>query len=220
MQATELEIPPLTKNNEWWLRSPHNVDKINFFEDPVCKLTEHRFIAALLLLLEEKEEITDINELVDKVTIFNSSATQSTKAVAVYKRSIIRPRSKGLNLGAETHLIVTGQLAGSVALRSDVPNTDLFFVNSTPVQTLRPLIPTTHVHAMLDIEINKLKSKKYEDEFSKQIALLVRAQEIIQHYGYMGALFHLLNQLLEIPIDEKSMLHNSRLPFGTTIDYI
>lgn len=220
MQTTELALQPLTKNNEWWLRSPDNRDKINFFESPVCYYTEHRFIALLLLLLEEKGQISDKKQLTQEVTIYNKSATKSTRAVAIHKKSIVQPRSRYINLGSESHLIVTGTLAGSVAVQGDILNNSLFFADTTPVQLFRPLIPSKKVTATLEREIYQYSGKEYDKQFPGQIPLLIKTQEILVQYGYMGALFYLLNQLLEVPIDEQSMIHNSRLPFDTTIEYI
>ena len=202
------------KPEEWWKKSqPNSVGKVtaNIFEAPACENAEHRFLALLLLLTR------DLNKnhwrkppSVVPILLRSYDLHRETRAVAIQKLDQTR-NGKVYRLHSATYLVLTGQLAGSIAEDVDARKRTKK-VKYTPVTAYRAL----HDHGVVlecietDIAMNQRAAQYWQKDKAHQIELLIATKELVEKLGYIPALLHCLEQL-QPPHSAQSIKSNSIL---------
>jgi hypothetical protein len=166
------EITP----SDYWLQNP-TTD--NWLPTPACAYAEHRFLTFLRLL--KHENLVRINE----VTILSNYSLKRTNVITLKKIS-----SLPINFGEDTHLVLTGHLAGTICLEIDPEKVIAF----------RPL--TNHDR----IEISLLKDKLVNRSLSSH---LKQTKQEIQHFGIIPAILKALEDL-NLDHDPENLIKNSK----------
>lgn len=208
---TEIVQPKL-----WWIRDTET--KEHRYPSPACTYAEHRFLSFLILLNKISKKNKKLEQkVVRPLLIYSYNSDKTLDATGILKTSL----SERLSLGKSTkysfyestYLVLTGELAGTVANPAEFHIYRKRKNPGIPVTSYRPLQDHGEILDLISTEIELLRARahiKQETERTHQIQLLQETETVIQKMGYIPALLHVLGEL-KLPHNAEAIQYNSSI---------
>ena len=200
MRAKTGKSAEIVKPQDWWVQAFSQSPKTDeSYPTPACDYAEHRFLAFLVILLQLERK--KAKKRVETVRVFSYDGSLETEATGIQKNRVssytgMRPRS--YHFYEETYLLLTGQLAGTIAEVGQYNAYRKRGKKLTTVTAIRPLHPHTEIAHNLELERRLVDGRsdiRKEPKLVHVIKLLERTKKLIGKRGYIPALIYILEQL-------------------------